>query len=30
VVATIGEMILVPTSTTYASLLAPEDMRGGT
>jgi MFS family permease len=28
VVATIGEMILVPTSTTYASLLAPEDMRG--
>lgn len=28
VVATIGEMILLPTSTTYASLLAPEDMRG--
>ena len=28
VIATIGEMILVPTSTTYASLLAPEDMRG--
>lgn len=28
VVATIGEMIIVPTSTTYASLLAPEDMRG--
>lgn len=28
VVATIGEMIIVPTSTTYASLLAPDDMRG--
>jgi predicted MFS family arabinose efflux permease len=27
VVATIGEMILVPTSTTYVSRLAPEDMR---
>lgn len=28
VVATVGEMILVPTSTTYASKLAPEEMRG--
>lgn len=28
VIATIGEMILLPISTTYASLLAPEDMRG--
>jgi MFS family permease len=28
VVATIGEMVLVPTSTTVAARLAPEDMRG--
>ncbi len=28
VLATIGEMVLVPTSTTVASKLAPEDMRG--
>lgn len=28
VVATIGEMILVPTSTTTVAALAPEDMRG--
>lgn len=28
VVATIGEMILVPTSTTSVAALAPEDMRG--
>lgn len=28
VIATIGEMILVPTSTTVAARLAPEDMRG--
>jgi predicted MFS family arabinose efflux permease len=27
VIATIGEMILLPTSTTYVSSLAPEDMR---
>ncbi len=28
VIATIGEMILVPTSTTVAASMAPEDMRG--
>jgi len=28
VIATIGEMILVPTSTTTVAALAPEDMRG--